>query len=99
MARSRWKVSYFSKFIWRLIYILKKREGHRYYKFFKKTRIPIFSRKSVIPKCFTGMSVSIHKGSNFRKLIVDNLTAGYKFGEFGFTRKLYFYPLKKNIAA
>jgi ribosomal protein S19 len=42
------------------------------------------------------MNVSVHKGSNFRKLSVDNLVSGYKFGEFGFTRKLYFYPLKKK---
>jgi ribosomal protein S19 len=82
--------------VWRLIYVFKKKKGHKYYEFLRKTRVPIFSRKSNIPKCFIGMNVSVHKGSVFRKLFVDNLTSGYKFGEFGFTRKLYFYPLKKK---
>lgn len=37
----------------------------------------------------------IHKGNNFRRLLINIYNVGYKFGEFSFTRKPFHFPLKK----
>ena len=57
---------------------------------------PIYSRKSFIPLCFRGAVVSIHKGYVFRKLELNKYFINSKFGEYAYTRKLYYYPLKKK---
>jgi ribosomal protein S19 len=56
----------------------------------------IYERSSTIPKCFKYVTYRIHKGNDFRKLIVSKYHIGFKFGEFSFTRKPFYFPLKKK---
>lgn len=89
MARSKWKLNYFSKHIWRKFF---------FYKFFykrPKTRF-VYSRSSQIPNFFLNKFVRIHKGNFSNFLLIDNYNIGYKFGEFSFTRKPFHFPLKKK---
>ena len=88
MARSRWKLKYFSTSIWRKINSLGKNKRIR-------KRIT-FDRSSSIPKCFEQRLCRIHKGKRGRSLLVNFLMIGKKFGEFSFTRKPYHFPSKKS---
>lgn len=91
MARSRWKLLYFSNSVWKKIFLIKKRSFKRYYK-------TIYERSSNVPKCFKYLFIRIHKGAVFRKLWSMPYLEGFKFGEFAFTRKPYHFPLKKKKA-
>lgn len=90
MARSRWKLSFFSKSIWRKIVLLKKKD------ILKKKKY-LYDRSSTIPECFSGFFLRIHKGKRFRRLMIHMYNVGSKFGEFSFTRKPYHFPLKKSL--
>lgn len=92
MARSRWKLLYFSNSIWKKIVFFKKKKIIR--KFYKN----IYERSSYIPRCFKYLYMRVHKGSNFRKFWSMPYLEGYKFGELAFTRKPYHFPLKKKKA-
>lgn len=91
MARSRWKLLYFSNSVWKKIFVVKKRSFKRYYK-------TIYERSSNVPRCFKFLFIKIHKGNVFRKLWSMPYLEGFKFGEFAFTRKPYHFPLKKKKA-
>ena len=88
MARSRWKLNYFSKSIWRKISIVKKNKR-------LKKRIT-FDRSSNIPSCFIFRYFRVHKGRRGRSVYVNMFLIGKKFGEFSFTRKPFYYPAKKS---
>ena len=88
MARSRWKLSYFSRSIWRKIVSVKKNKKIR-------KRI-IFDRSSSIPNCFYHRNFRIHKGRRSRLLYINTFVIGKKFGEFSFTRKPFYFPSKKS---
>lgn len=90
MARSRWKLAFFSKSIWRKIVLLKRKD------IFKKKKY-LFDRSSTIPCCFSHQFVRIYKGKRFRRLLVHLYNIGFKFGEFSFTRKPYHFPLRKSL--
>lgn len=89
MARSRWKLAFFSNFLWRKIVFFKKKSV------FKKKQFLFYSRSSNIPSCFMKNYFRIHKGHSFRRISVNVYNVGYKFGEFSFTRKPFHFPLKK----
>ena len=55
-----------------------------------------FDRSSVIPQIFKNSIFKVHKGSSFRNLLINKLNVGMKFGEFGFTRKPFHFPLRKK---
>ena len=84
----------FSKSIWRKIFFIKKSGILNLKKQAKSNKI--FDRKSLIPLCFTNLSLFVHKGNNYRKMNIFRSNIGYKFGEYAYTRKLYYYPLKKK---
>lgn len=42
------------------------------------------------------LRVNIYKGNIFKKIFVTKQLIGYKFGEFSFSRKPFFYP-KKDV--
>lgn len=88
MARSRWKLIYFSKSIWRKISIINKNK--------KMRRRITFDRSSSIPNCYISKLCRIHKGRRGRNLLINFLMVGKKFGEFSFTRKPYHFPSKKT---
>lgn len=91
MARSRWKLIYFSNSVWKKIFLIKRRSFKRYYK-------TIYERSSCVPKCFKYLFLRVHKGFTFRKMWSMPYLNGFKFGEFAFTRKPYHFPLKKKKA-
>lgn len=88
MARSRWKLNYFSRSVWRKIVGLKKNK--------KLRRRNFYDRSSTIPDCFFYCLIRIHKGRKNRKLLIENNVIGKKFGEFSFTRKPFYFPPKKS---
>lgn len=88
MARSRWKLQYFSNSVWRKITGIKKNKR-------LKRRI-FFDRSSSVPDCFFLSYVRIHKGRRFRKILIDNFIIGKKFGEFSYTRKPFYFPAKRS---
>lgn len=91
MARSRWKLIYFSNSVWKKIFLIKRRSFKKYYK-------TIYERSSFIPRCFKFLFIKVHKGFFFRKMWAMPYFIGYRFGEFAFTRKPYHFPLKKKKA-
>ena len=96
MSRSRWKMIFFSKCVWRKIYIIKQKRKNLNFKRLKYTISPLFARYSNIPFCFKGFTFNIHKGKSYREFNIDLINVGYKFGDYAFTRKLYYYPFKKK---
>jgi ribosomal protein S19 len=90
MARSKWKNKFFSLNVWKSITRLKQNLSKKV--FFKNK----FYRSSTIPKCFYSNIINIHKGNIWRKFLIGKSFVGYKFGEFAFTKKPFFYP-KKDI--
>lgn len=88
LARSKWKNKYFSFDLWKNI-ILLKQNFHK--KVFKNSK---WYKASTIPRCFSNTSVMIHKGNSFKKMNISRYIIGYKFGEFSFTRKPFFFPKK-----
>jgi len=90
MARSKWKLSFFSISIWRRIIMLKKK------KYLRREQL-FYDRSSTIPECFSFYAIKIHKGRRFRKLRISRYNVGFKLGEFSYPRKPYHFPLKKSL--
>jgi len=90
MARSRWKLVYFSSKVWR--FFLKKNKKN------KKTlkNLYLFDRSSTLPTSLINTNVFIHKGNSFKTLLFKKYFFGKKMGEFSFTKKPFFFPLKKK---
>lgn len=91
MARSFWKFKFFSNSVWRKIFFLKKNLVFKRFNY----KI-IFERGSNIPLIFKNSIFKIHKGLGFRNLLITKLNVGAKFGEFGFTRKPFYFPFRKK---
>lgn len=88
MARSKWKNKFFSFDLWKKIIFIKQN-------LFKKvTKKDKHFRSSSIPLCFNLLKIGIHKGNIFKKLYITKHIVGYKFGEFSFTKKPFYYPKK-----
>ncbi len=90
MARSKWKNRFFTFDVWKNIILVKQ---NILKKVSKKNK---FFRSSSIPNCFTSLRINLHKGNIFKKIFVTKQLVGYKFGEFSFSRKPFFYP-KKDV--
>lgn len=89
-------MAFFSNDVWRNIFKIKTFQKLHTARFSLPGLISIYSRKSFIPLCFKGVIVSIHKGSVKRRLEINKYYINSKFGEYAYTRKLYYYPLKKK---
>lgn len=88
VARSKWKLIYFNRIVYKNMFFLK---------FFKrKFRRFLFARSSSIPLCFNGKVIQIHKGLEKRILLIKSIHTGYKFGEFAFTRKPFYFVKKEK---
>jgi len=92
MARSRWKLAYFSDSTWRKIFFIK----NNFYLGIRNKNHYIYERSSFIPSCFKFKTIKIHKGRLARRLHIVPDMFTHKFGEFSFTRKPYHFPLKKK---
>lgn len=91
MARARWKFLYYENAIWK----------HTFSKFYSeklklKKKLIITNKSSSIPPIYLYKNVSLHKGNIFLKKKVNRHMIGFKFGEFAFSRKPFFFPLKKK---
>lgn len=87
MARSNWKLKYLSKALIRKLFLIK---------IFKiKARKVLLARSSVIPLSLIGKTWYIHSGLKFNKIKITKFMVGFKFGEFVFTRKGFFFPKKE----
>lgn len=55
----------------------------------------IYKKNSTIPSCLINKDVKIYKGNSYVFKKINRLMVGYKYGEFVFTRKPFFFPVKK----
>jgi ribosomal protein S19 len=88
LARSSWKFHYVNNSIWRII--LKRK-----LKNFKRIKKIIFSRSSVISEPIINSELFFYKGNTTKTLQVNKFMSLYKFGEFLFTRKPFYFPIKE----
>lgn len=72
---------------------LEKIKSHKNKKY--ENRI-FYDRSSTIPKCFKNYVLKVHKGRGSRILHVNGFVVGNKFGEFGYTRKPFHFPVRKK---
>lgn len=93
MAKSKWK----------LLTIDRKTIRFILYNRVKKTNVASrqtvlknFSRSLNLPNPLIGSNVLIHKGKIFKTLGVTKFNISYKTGEFSFTRKPFFFPVKEK---
>nr|YP_010632199.1 ribosomal protein S19 [Cryptocaryon irritans]WBP62315.1 ribosomal protein S19 [Cryptocaryon irritans] len=88
------KLSYFSN---KLIRFSFKRKSNIYnLKKNKHESINIYTRSSCIPKNFNKVTFLIHKGNLIKLLKYSKYLNSFKFGEFSFTRKPFYFPLKNK---
>lgn len=85
MARSKWKLNFFSKNCIKYGFLKKTSESSK--------KILIFNKNNVVLKSYQGCVVYIHKGLFFKKLNVLKKHVGVKFSSFSFTKKPFNYPL------
>lgn len=90
MARSRWKFFFYENNLWKFFF--KKTYGNQKIEFSKK----IYKKYSNIPHFLVNKDVNIHQGNSFLKKKINKWMIGHKFGKFIFTRKPFFFPIKKN---
>jgi len=88
LAQSKKKNFYLSNSFWRLL--LNKKNT------LKKNKKLLFSKASVIPFSFKNKEFLIYKGNIAKTLIVNKFMINFKFGEFIFTRKPFYFPLKES---
>lgn len=105
MARSKWKLSFFSKQVWRSIFfcvyknnnIRTDDESTDYFNdsfFYNIDKKFFFNKSSTIPLIFLRRKIKIFKNSNFINLFINRYRVGCKFGEFVFNRKPFFFVPK-----
>lgn len=91
MSRSRWKFLYFKSFFWKNVFLNKFSKNKNIKKKFKIT-----NKSTRIPKMLLYSYVSVHKGNVSIHKRINKWMIGKRFGEFVFTRKPFFYPIKSK---
>lgn len=86
MTRSKWKGPFVSKTL------LKKCELNSQTKF---KDIFTFERSTVIVPKLLGLTINVHNGKGFTKLLIQEAMLGKKLGEFSPTRKKFTFKKKK----
>lgn len=84
MARSKWKLNFFSKNC--IKYGFQKKINNSIKK------IIIFNKNNIIFNFYLNSTVFIHKGLFFKKLSVSKKHLGLKFSSFSFTKKPFNFP-------
>ena len=68
--------------------------------YFKNTKRMLlcttFSRSSHLPKFLSNSVFYIHNGRFFIRIRMRRRYVGHKLGEFVYTRKLFYYPMRKK---
>jgi len=88
MTRARWKLNFFSKYVYKNIFYIKLKNT-------KKKKI-VFNKSSNIPFSYINNTILIYKGNIFKKLLITKFLAGMRFGEFIITRKPFYFPDNKK---
>lgn len=86
MTRSKWKGPFVSE------NLLKNCDLNKINKF---KEIFTFERSTVIVPKFLGLTINIHNGKSFSKLLIKETMLGKKLGEFSPTRKKFTFKKKK----
>lgn len=61
-----------------------------------KQNIEIYERSSTILPEFVGTTVKIHTGNDWKSLEIKDIHVGFKFGEFGISKKSARYKTKSK---
>ena len=86
MTRSKWKGPFVSK---NILEQCKLKPGTRFKEIFT------FERSTVIVPKLVGLTVNVHNGKSFNKLVIKEAMLGKKLGEFSPTRKRFSFKKKK----
>lgn len=90
MARSKWKFNFFSK------KLLQKNFTVLCLK--TSSKLIFQNRKTIISKLFDEKNMYVFKGLSWTKIKISKLHVGHKLGEFGLTKKPFYFPLKEKAA-
>lgn len=91
MARSVWKLNFFSKNCLKLNFQKKSHSASK--------KIIIFNKSNIVLNSYANDFVYIHKGLFFKKLFVSSKLIGKKFSSFVFTKKPFNYPVQVKAVA
>ena len=86
MTRSRWKGPFVSK---HLLDACKLNKESKFKELFT------FDRSTMIVPKLVGLTINVHNGKNFNKLLIKETMLGKKLGEFSPTRKKFSFKKKK----
>jgi len=89
LSRSRWKFNFVKDFLIKNTIIKKLSKSKK----IKKNFI-ITNKSTSLPKLLLFSYLTIHKGNSFMNKRVNRWMLGKKIGEFVFTRKPFFFPVK-----
>ncbi len=87
---------YFAMYVWKKLFFYKLNH-QRLKKMNQRAILPLFCRNSYLPRYFTDAFVYIHNGRFFIRMQLNRMQIGYKVGQFAYTRKLFYYPMRKKI--
>lgn len=86
MTRSKWKGPFVSK---TLLHKCKSKNTSTFKEIFT------FERSTAIVPKLLGLTINVHNGKNFTKLLIKEAMLGKKLGEFSPTRKKFSFKKKK----
>lgn len=89
MSRSKWKFLFLKDFFWKNIFLNKLSKNKKV-----KKKFLITNKATSIPRMLLYSYVTIHKGNIHISKRVNKWMIGRRFGEFVFTRKPFFFPVK-----
>lgn len=92
MSKSRWKLNFFNLFTYKKILLINLNLTNKNI----MLAPTLFNKSLVIPFFNNNIYYKVHKGNNFKFFQVNRLLTGYKFGNFCFTRKPFYFPKKKK---
>lgn len=87
---------FYAPFVWKKLFFYKLNQ-QRLKKMKRQAILPLFCRNSYVPSFFLGAYTYIHNGRFFIRMQFNRFQTAHKVGEFAYTRKLFYYPMRKKI--
>jgi len=92
---------YFSLEMWKKLFLFKINTAPEQIKFLKdnneyRKTIRCQYRNSNVFRLFSNYTFFIHNGRTFIRVKSKRITASLKLGQFAFTRKAFYYPMRKK---
>lgn len=108
MARAKWKFNFYTRNMWKIMFSVFKTAHNKniissffllnktefFNNLFKKKKF--YSRSCNIPSFLSEAELILYKGKHPVVTKILNNCIGYKFGEFAFSRKPFFFTLKEK---